>query len=171
MSILGWKEKLLTSIIQPSESQRTLWSSQTGFGLPVELACYPRSFSFLWAAGTGRSWWSISWTTFQAHCWLQGPQGHTLRVLCPVSSFGPLWSIRHSCKLHHVKYFCKLLISVLFQFASRTLWGWLRFQWACASLVSVGDTVGPKTGNSFEEWCFEARGYITIYNWKVVGVF
>lgn len=32
------------------------------------------------------------------------------------------------------------------------------------SLWEILFTVGPKTGNSFEEWCFEARGCVIIHN-------
>lgn len=45
-----------------------------------------------------------------AHWWLQGPQGHTLKYESFAQWAGPLdlWWIRHGCKLHHIRHFCKL---------------------------------------------------------------
>lgn len=124
------------------------WGSQAGFGLPTELACLPRSFSFLWAAGTESRWWSSSVLSVSSPLVVAGST--ETRTVSPLLSELVLWA-RHGCKLHHIKCFCKLPVSVLFQFASKMLWGWLRFQWACANLVPVGDTL-----------------YCWVQNWKFI---
>lgn len=111
------------------------------FGLPIELACLPRNFSFLWAAGTESRWWSISvsWC-FQP---IGGCRVHrdTHCNMSPLLSELVLWTSGESdmaanCIILGISVNC--LISVLLQFASRTFWGWLRFQWACANFISVG---------------------------------